>query len=584
MAYLNELRQNYVTVQPVGADVGLRKGEAYGSYFPYYEVNTPSYTVPNAYSAAQAGLRSNEFAYSLTIRRMMAISNARLCMYDRKKEGMVKKVTNHEMLEFLGSLNDNLLEPSFWATSEESRCIGGFGAWEIETTRLGKPKKLWYLNPTYSSFMRGDQQYFRCIRYQPYGMQPVDIPSERILLFFGPDNFDPLYPWLRWLSPTALCFPQLRVDTAMTMFLQDFIQHGARVNGLISVQQTLDDNTSKEIRDRWIKQHGGTGNWTSPAVMGQGAKWEPMQMNFSDMTFPVLDARTETRMCNAFQVPTIVADARAGLEVASYNNQIEAHKSWHRKWVIPTWNIYAQQFQKKLFPMFDIDEKRYYMAFDTSEVYDLQEDVVKKNTMWLQAAKDNVLTRDQTLHEMGFDPVDNEAVYVGMTIRQNIATPAPQTMGPHATPAFEETQTHADDPALAQPRLPGAAQTAVPKAGATTQTPMPRAGATTQTPAPISETGTSTEPEHVDKVLHGAEEARTAKEDADKDKKDNEKKAFAKYAKARVREGKRAEIGAFEFKYHTLDEITVMSEPYLNPQAADVIDAINRALEVLEKA
>lgn len=560
MSYLSDLKNQYVLMPPVGTDLGLPKGEAFSSYFPNFEVTTPSYTVPNAYASAQAGLRTNEFAYSLIIRRATAISNAKLKLYEKTDAKIPKEVKKHKILDFLDSLNQMLDQPTFWAISEESRCFAGFAAWEFELNNIGEPLHLWFLRPHWCSFLKAPQKDFGYIRYQPYGLAPMDRPAERIMLFFGPENFDPLYPWSRWLSPSMEIFPQLKVDTAMTLFLQDFIQHGARVNGLLSVEQTLDDNSSKEIRDRWIKMHGGTGNWTAPAVMGQGAKWQPMQMNFSDMTFPELDARTETRMCNAFQVPTIVADARAGLDVASYNNVVEAHKNWHYKWVIPTWKLYAAQFQKKLFPMFDIDKDKYYLEFDRSDVYELKEDIVKVNTMLINAAKNNLIYRDQYLVKTGDEPVDGKPVYIGEIIRENIQAPAPETMGPEATPPEELTESGAD--VLLTPQIEGTEPTGLPTPGQKVN----QNDATTTTGSHLHS--------HVDDILGGTSKSA---------ERETEKKAFTKFAKSRIKEGKRSEIAGFEFKYFTLEEAEMLMKPYLEPNAGDVFDALCKAVALLEK-
>jgi HK97 family phage portal protein len=565
MSYLADLHKQYVLTPPVGVDLGLPQGMAYASQFPLYEVSTPSYTVPNAYASAQAGLRSNEFCYSLINRRDRAISNSTLKLYDRSDPKIPKVVDDHPIMKFLESINDVLTQPLFWAATEQSRCIGGFSAWEIETNRVGEPIKFWYMLPHFCSFLRGPNKMFRAIRYQPYGMPPMDIPEERIMLFYGPENFDPLYPWLRWLSPSMACFPQLRVDTAMTMFLEDFISHGARVNGLLTVKQTLDDNTANEIRARWMKQHGGTGNWTAPAVLGEGADWKQMQMNFTDMTFPVLDARTETRMCDAFEVPTIVADARAGLDVSSYNNVVESHKNWHYKWVIPTWKMYATQFQKKIFPMFNIDESKYYLEFDRRDVFELKEDVVKTNTMWINAAKNNLIYRDQFLSFIGQDPVDGKPVYIGEIIRENIQAAAPETMGAESTPPEEGTEAGSD--VLLTPQVSGDKPTGLPAPGQKLDKPVANNQPTVSTHS------------HVDEILNGPRKSAEFIEE----ERLSEKKAFTKFSKARIREGKRAEISCYEFKYHTPEEAALLIAPYEEPTAGEIFDALVKTVSLLEK-
>jgi HK97 family phage portal protein len=530
MSYLEDITKQLLLTKPVGTDLGLPRGGAYASYFPGYEVQTPQYIVPNAYSSANAGYRTNEFAYSLTTRRSEAIANAPLKLYDHTGETPVL-VDESPLYNFLGSLNDLLTEQMFWGVTELTRCIGGFCAWNIERNGYREPAHLWYMAPHWCSFLRGPNKVFRAIRYQPYGMAPMDILAEDILLFYGQDNFDPLYPFLKWISPTMVCFPQLDVDTAMTHFLQDFIRHGARVNGILSVAQTVQQADAERIRALWIAQHGGSDNWSAPAVLGEGASFTPTQMNFNDMAFPALDARTETRMCDAFKVPTIVADASAGLSVSTYNNVVEAHKNWHYKWVVPNWRNYAQIFAMKMLPLFGIDPKKYKTAFDTSEIYELKEDKAKENSVWIGAMKQNAITRDEGRKKMGFDPIDNAPVFIGATVRENIA----QTGGPNDIVGPETNKQTPDEITAGNEQA--------------------------QTPKAVDAGKPATTPGAADEI-----------------------KAFRKFAKTRIKEGKTSMLASFEFKYLDLDDQNKLLAEFREPAGLiDRLDTLAAAINAAAK-
>ena len=511
MSYLEDITKQLLLTKPVGTDLGLKPGGAYASYFPGYEVATPQYIVPNAYASVQAGYRTNEFAYHLMTVKMEAVSNAPLKLYDHTGETPTM-LDESPVYDFLGTMNDLLEEEMFWSIVQLTRDIAGFCAWNIERNGYGEPVHLWYMAPHWCSFLRGPNKVFRAIRYQPYGMAPMDIESDDILLFYGPDNFDPLYPFLKWISPTMLCFPQLGVDTSMTLFLQDFIKHGARINGIFSVAHTVQQADADRIRELWIKQHGGTDNWNAPAVLGEGATFQPTQMNFNEMAFPALDARTETRMCNAYGVYVIVADTHAGLTVATQNNVDSTQKNWHYKKIVPTWKHYANIFTKRMLPLWDIDPKKYQAAFDTSEVYELKEDKTKENALWIAAMKQNAVTRDEGRKKMGFDPIDNAPVFIGATVRENIAsTGMPgDIVGPETSKQSPQEVTAGNE------------QAQTPKATATVK------------PAPT--------PQQTEEI-----------------------KDFRKFAKARIKEHKSHLLGAFEFKYLDLDEQSKLLSEFREP-------------------
>lgn len=406
MPYLDDLLKSGLPKQ-TEAEIGLRKGQAYSGFFPQWETQTPSYVSPNAYAVTQATYRTNEFVYSLILKRAMAVNQCPLWVFDVNKENETpEEIPDHGIRQFLKSVNQFLPESYFWGISEMSRCIAGFAAWEIETDNKGDPIKAYWMRPDFCSFIRDQHKPLAYIKYQPYGLQPYNIPIDNILFMYQQENFDPLFPFIKWVSPAMLALPQINVDTGMTHFLDDFIKRGARFGGLISVAQVLTGASAKEIQERWAERHGGSENWSQPLVLGQGADYKPMQMNFDEMAFPQLDARTETRICSAFSISPIVADARAGLDVSSYNNKAQATKDWYNEWVLPTLNAYQDSFGSQMLPRYHDDPENYQCKFHTDELYALQEDKVVARNFWLDAFTKKAVTKNEMREKLDMDPVE----------------------------------------------------------------------------------------------------------------------------------------------------------------------------------
>jgi HK97 family phage portal protein len=409
MSYLEQLIAQQMTVQPVGADLGLPKGGAYSSYYSPTEVGAPAQNYPSNFQMAMSGYAQNEFAYSIIMTRAMAKSQAPIQVYDNSGEHP-EEMMNQNIIEFLNQPNDLIDFSSFIQIKQIFQDIAGFSAWEIECNKIGEPLRLWPMLPHYCSFLRGEQKMIRAIRYQPtQGMPPQDIPIERVLFFTDGEDFHPIYPLNRFLSPMMHAFPQIEIDSAMTFFLNDFVKHGARFAGLLSVAQTIDETTAEDIRRRWRAQHGGTSNWSDPLVLGLGATYQNMQMNFKDMSFPELDARAETRICNAFNIDPIVANARAGLDVSSYNNKNQAETGWFQKWVIPSWKSDARTMNKQLLPLYFNDYKKYYFQFDLTQVYSLREDRNAQVTRAVSMYEKKIARLNEAREEIGLDPIDDVA-------------------------------------------------------------------------------------------------------------------------------------------------------------------------------
>ena len=409
MPYLQELiRQTRVAYQqPVGADLGLPRGQAYASYYPTYEVTSPQYQTPNSWSLAQEGYRTNEVIYACIAKRAKAIAQAPLIEWfdNLDDDNEPEEVKRSAVRKLLKNPNEGIGEKMFLQIHEIMKAIAGFCAWEVETNNLGEPIRLWLMNPVYCSFMRGEQKPLRAIRYQPYGMPPQDIPIERVII---DGYFDPLYPQIKFYSPTMNALSQIGVDNKMTDFLSDFVRHGAKFSGLLSVAQTIDDTIAQDYKRRFRDAHGGTQNWSDPLVLGLGAKYESMQMNFRDMAFPELDARMEARICMSYEISPILISAKVGLDRSTYSNYKEAKSAWYDEWVIPEWELTADVIGQKLLSFYYDEEeaKNHYMSFDQRKVRSLREDRTEQVNRAVNMYRARIAKLNEAREEMSLSPVD----------------------------------------------------------------------------------------------------------------------------------------------------------------------------------
>ena len=171
-----------------------------------------------------------------------------------------------------------------------------------------------------------------------------------------------------------------------------------------------------------MKQHGGVGNWVKPAVMGSGVDYKSTSQTFKDFQFDQVDARNEARICTVFDIPPILLGTKVGLQSATYSNYEEARKAWYQHWVSSQWRWLAGQAKLQLLTDYEDIEtlSKFDVAFDLSEVKALQEDRTAIFTRATEATKGNVITRDEGREEMGYDPIDNEPVFIGATIRETL--------------------------------------------------------------------------------------------------------------------------------------------------------------------
>ena len=406
MAYLRELSARAAAIQ---------RGVAYGNIWPTWEVQSPQYPMPNPYNLAQVGYRKDELVYSCIDYRAQTVSEplAMIC----KGKGKDKEPTSGLFDSFPHhQVNSEMGEAEFWMVSEIYRLIAGNAIWEIETNRLGAPVNLWPLNPSYCSFMRGETRPLNKVRYLYPGLNPVDIPREKLVIF---QEFDPIYPLLKGMSRTAVAMRSIGVHSSTSDFLNIFFQRGANIQGYLKFAQSLNDVEADRARKRWRDTHGGVGNWgeNNISVLGQGADYVPTQMNMKDMAFAEIDGRTESLICMVFGISPILLGAKVGLQAATLANYEQAEDHFYNRVMRPSWRWYAGEMTQQLLPLLD-DSEDLYVDFDTSTVSALS---IDEDALWkrvLEGAHQNVIYRDEARSMLNLDPVDGDVqVFLGVTLR-----------------------------------------------------------------------------------------------------------------------------------------------------------------------
>lgn len=438
MGYLDQLIQFNAYQDALSGKI---KG-AYAAYYAPYEVQTPQTPIPNPYTLATQGYRKNSLIYAAINYRATAISEARLIVQDVNAEGDEEELENHPLKELIYNPNPAMTEEQFWQVAEINLLIAGFSAWEIELSNGGEPLALWPMRSDWCQFYRGIGQPLRAVRYQPYGLPPVDIPIEKILLF---QYYDPIYPLLKGLSPLGVALNIVDIDNFATEFLRDFMHHGAMPQGLLTTDQALNKPDADDLRERWMNQHGGAENWSKPAVLGKGVTYQNTGAQFSPgFDFSKLDGRDESRMCMAIGVEPILIGAQVGLQASTYSNYEEARKAFYQARIAPEWRYLASEVREQLLPLYETAKSKFTIIFDSSEVAALQEDQTIKWQRATAAWQANGLTLDEYRGELGLDPVESvpsekRIWYTDtLTIREQFGNNAPANLDDITAGKLEE--------------------------------------------------------------------------------------------------------------------------------------------------
>lgn len=422
MAYIDTLLQQ--RTQLIQGDSQF--AGAIANVWPSHEVQTPQYPSPTAYHLGQIGLRNDELVYSCIDRRATAISEPPLSVVKRTRRGRraKKEIVDNPLTKLLDRPNPEMSESRFWRSVSQSIDSFGYSVYEIELSRAREPINLWPMQPQYVSFLRGPQSPIRAVRYEVPGLPPFDVPRERCLIFL---DFDPLFPFTRGLSRTAVALKSIGVHNATGQYLKKFFERGAVPQGILSTQQILTKAEATRQRELWEENHGGSGNWGQVAVLGQGIEYKSTEAPLKDMAFDHIDGRTEALICMTFALSPVILGAKVGLSASTYNNFDAAIKQMYSQAIRPQWRMFADEMTSQLLPLFGASEDLV-CEFDLSEIAAVSEDEDKLAQRIERLARANLMYRDEARGTIGLEEVDEgEKVFIGVSVASGDSANSPIT-------------------------------------------------------------------------------------------------------------------------------------------------------------
>lgn len=174
--------------------------------------------------------------------------------------------------------------------------------------------------------------------YKPGGYQskiePVFIPVDQ-MCHYAPIP-DPLasYRGMSWLTPVLR---EIMGDSAMTAHKLSFMEKGATVNMIVSLDPDMQEDAFNHWVDIFRTQHEGVLNAYRTLFIAGGATVTPVGNTFQQMDFAVVQSHGEARIASAAGVPPIIAGLTAGLEASTYSNYQQARRHLADITIRPLW-------------------------------------------------------------------------------------------------------------------------------------------------------------------------------------------------------------------------------------------------------
>lgn len=189
---------------------------------------------------------------------------------------------------------------------------------------------------------------------------------------------------------------QLGVDLAAQEYQGRTFRNGATPKGVLSVDESLQEDQAKTIRDQWHATYGGMENAGKIAVLDRGAKFQDISMNSKDLQFIEQRKLGATEIAGIHRIlPSMIgAEGGGGL---TYNTPAANSQHFLRyalgpllKFVVSALNVDPDLFGPR---------SPWEPAFDTDEL--VTPDMEANWRIHGQAVKDEILTAERAAERLG---------------------------------------------------------------------------------------------------------------------------------------------------------------------------------------
>lgn len=184
---------------------------------------------------------------------------------------------------------------------------------------FGEVWQLWVLNPDRVKVLVSDngEVFYQISTDKLYGLSETTVPASEIIH----DRFNCFYHPLVGLSPLTACGVSVGLGLSIQNQSRTLFGNNSRPSGILSVPSDINREKADKVKSDWQKSYTGV-NRGGIAVLGSGAKYEPIAMSASDsQALEQLKMSGET-VCSVFHVPPFkvgMGELKAGQKPSDLN-------------------------------------------------------------------------------------------------------------------------------------------------------------------------------------------------------------------------------------------------------------------------
>ncbi len=258
-----------------------------------------------------------------------SISTLPLMVFERQANGDKRVASEHPLSEVLHTIaNEESTAQSVRETLFAHVLLRGNAYARVVRDGGGDVREIWPIAPGSIQADRPRPGGPLVFHVSEAGVPPETLRTDQVWRI----------PGLSWggatgLSPIGMARESVGLALALETNTASALKHGARIAGVVTHPQVMDDPEYKRFKESWDQAYAGVTNAGKTVILEQGARFEKVGMTFEDLQFLELKKFQIAEIARLFRVPLHMlfddkAQPRANMEQASLEFVVYTLRPW----------------------------------------------------------------------------------------------------------------------------------------------------------------------------------------------------------------------------------------------------------------
>ncbi|MCX4025114.1 phage portal protein [Spartinivicinus marinus] len=210
---------------------------------------------------------------------------------------------------------------------------------------------------------------------------------------------------IKGVSPISYARNAIGLGLATEKHGAKLFSNGARPGGILSTDQTLNDDVVKRVKQSWDDQYQGLDNAHKVAILEAGLKWVSVGMTSDDAQFLETRKYQRSEICGLFRVPPhMVGD----LEKATFSNIEHQAQEFVVNALVPYLTRIEQRIQVSLIP--EAKRASHFAKFNVNSL--LRGDMKSRAEFYTKLQQTGSLSPNEIRALEDLDPRDGGDIYL----------------------------------------------------------------------------------------------------------------------------------------------------------------------------